>query len=238
MGFRFRRSIRILPRIRINIGKRGVSTSIGVRGVHVTLGHGQVRETVRLPGSGLSYTHVEGTHRDAPSEPAADIAKGKAWRGWLWIVLLVAIVAAFLLASCSQSSVPPTKIAAPIVRNMRSETYDFQEKCGRDARDWYKDFFEDDHSAPDVTSNFTNHYNTAKNRCFALVSIDIITRDKKTGKINQSRSSIPTDVLENREIGNYFQSVDTGHFLVCILDDKTCASTGEWDALVKPYMGQ
>ena len=60
MGWRFRRSIRLFPGIRLNIGKRGVSTSIGVRGAHVTLGHGKVRETVGIPGSGLSYTHVEG----------------------------------------------------------------------------------------------------------------------------------------------------------------------------------
>ena len=40
--FRFRRSIKILPGIRLNVGKRGVSTSIGVRGAHITVGHGQV----------------------------------------------------------------------------------------------------------------------------------------------------------------------------------------------------
>ena len=38
MGFRFRRTIKILPVIRLNVGKRGVSTSIGVRGAHVTVG--------------------------------------------------------------------------------------------------------------------------------------------------------------------------------------------------------
>jgi hypothetical protein len=58
MGFRFRRSIRILPGIRLNIGKRGVSTSIGVRGAHVTFGRTGTRTTVGLPGSGLSYTQV------------------------------------------------------------------------------------------------------------------------------------------------------------------------------------
>lgn len=68
MPLRFRRSIRILPGIRLNIGNRGVSTSIGVRGAHVTLGHGQVRETVGLPGTGLSYTEVHRTHQDAPGE--------------------------------------------------------------------------------------------------------------------------------------------------------------------------
>ena len=38
MGFRFHRSIRLLPGIRLNFGKRGISASIGVRGAHVTYG--------------------------------------------------------------------------------------------------------------------------------------------------------------------------------------------------------
>jgi hypothetical protein len=104
MGFRFRRSIKILPGIRLNIGKRGVSTSIGVRGAHVTLGHGQVRETVGLPGTGLSYTHVDGTHQTAANalgeaqRPAVPVLpKGNAVRGWLWIAALVAIATALVL---------------------------------------------------------------------------------------------------------------------------------------------
>jgi hypothetical protein len=99
MGFRFRRSIRILPGIRLNIGKRGVSTSIGVRGAHVTFGRTGTRTTVGLPGSGLSYTHLEKPHQtaaEAPGEaqpPAIPdvLPKGRAWRGLLWVLLLVAI---------------------------------------------------------------------------------------------------------------------------------------------------
>jgi hypothetical protein len=57
MGFRFRRSIRILPGVRLNIGKRGVSTSIGGRGHWLTFG-GKRKPTVSLgvPGTGLRYT--------------------------------------------------------------------------------------------------------------------------------------------------------------------------------------
>jgi hypothetical protein len=59
MGFRFRRSIKILPGIRLNLGKRGISTSIGVCGAHVTFGKTGTRTTVGLPGSGISYTHLD-----------------------------------------------------------------------------------------------------------------------------------------------------------------------------------
>lgn len=103
MPLRFRRSIRVLPFLRLNIGKRGLSTSIGVRGAHITLGHGQVRETVGLPGSGISYTHVDKTHGEAPGaaqpQPVTEpLPKGSALRGWLIILLLVAIAAVFVRA--------------------------------------------------------------------------------------------------------------------------------------------
>ncbi|HWS69800.1 MAG TPA: DUF4236 domain-containing protein [Steroidobacteraceae bacterium] len=100
MGFCFRRSSRVLPGIRLHFGKRGVSTSIGFRGAHVTVDHGQVRETVDLPGTGLSYTHVEGTRKTAvkpagqvqPAMDAEPLPRGRAWRGWLWAGLAIAIV--------------------------------------------------------------------------------------------------------------------------------------------------
>lgn len=56
MGFRFRRTLKIAPGIRLNLGKKGISTSIGPRGAKITLGKDGVRTTVGLPGSGLSYT--------------------------------------------------------------------------------------------------------------------------------------------------------------------------------------
>ncbi|WP_127067965.1 MULTISPECIES: DUF4236 domain-containing protein [unclassified Veillonella] len=59
MGFRFRRTLKIAPGIRLNFGKSGVSASIGPRGAKMTVGKDGVRTTVGLPGSGMSYTHYE-----------------------------------------------------------------------------------------------------------------------------------------------------------------------------------
>jgi hypothetical protein len=96
LGFRFRRSIKILPGVRLNVGKRGISTSIGVRGAHVTLGKSGTRTTVSMPGTGLSYTHLEKPHHEdsvgSPAQEVPELSDGKAWRGWLWIVLIVVIV--------------------------------------------------------------------------------------------------------------------------------------------------
>jgi Protein of unknown function (DUF4236) len=98
MGFRFHRSIKILPGIRLNFGKRGISTSIGVRGAHVTFGKAGTRTTVGLPGSGLSFTHLDKQRRErlVVLDPSlnSSVPPGKAWRGWLWIALIVFAIAA------------------------------------------------------------------------------------------------------------------------------------------------
>lgn len=57
MGFRFRKSIKILPGIRINFGKKSASISIGPQGAKMTVGTKGTRLTAGLPGTGLSYTH-------------------------------------------------------------------------------------------------------------------------------------------------------------------------------------
>src|SRR5205809_796148 len=56
MGLRIFRRVKIAPGITLNVSKSGLSTSIGPRGAKVTLGHGRVRRTVGLPGTGVFYT--------------------------------------------------------------------------------------------------------------------------------------------------------------------------------------
>lgn len=56
MSLRFRQTFTLFPGVRLNIGKRGISASIGVPGATVNIGQKGIRATVGLPGSGLSYT--------------------------------------------------------------------------------------------------------------------------------------------------------------------------------------
>ena len=56
MGFfRFRRSIGF-GLFRLNLNKKSISLTAGVRGAHVTLNTGGIRTTLGIPGTGLSYT--------------------------------------------------------------------------------------------------------------------------------------------------------------------------------------
>lgn len=64
MGFfRFRRSIKLFPGVRWNIGKKSSSFSFGGRGFHYTIGPRGGRTTVGIPGTGLSYTETSGSSR-------------------------------------------------------------------------------------------------------------------------------------------------------------------------------
>ena len=64
MGFRFRKSIKIAPGVRINLTKKGVSSlSVGKRGATVNVGKKGMRGTVGIPGSGLSYSSYKSHNR-------------------------------------------------------------------------------------------------------------------------------------------------------------------------------
>lgn len=56
MGFRFRRSVRILPGVRLNLSGGGASVSLGPRGFHYTVGSKGARVTAGIPGTGLSWS--------------------------------------------------------------------------------------------------------------------------------------------------------------------------------------
>jgi hypothetical protein len=76
--FRFRRSLKILPGIRWNIGSKSTSVSLGGRGFHYTIGPSGTRTTVGLPGTGLSYTSVDHRRR-SEGLSHAEIAQAEDW---------------------------------------------------------------------------------------------------------------------------------------------------------------
>lgn len=86
MGIRFQKRIKVLPGVTINASKSGLSTSLGPRGARVTLGHGQTRTTVGMPGTGLSHTTIES------NQGSEDPARGPSARAALWGIVLTMVV--------------------------------------------------------------------------------------------------------------------------------------------------
>ena len=70
---RFRKSVKIMPGVRVNLSKSGVSTSIGGRGATVNVGKSGVRSTLSVPGTGLSWSSKSGWAESQRSRPADEI---------------------------------------------------------------------------------------------------------------------------------------------------------------------
>lgn len=68
MGFRFRKSIKIMPGVRVNVSKSGFSTSVGGRGATMNVSKRGVRTTVGIPGSGLSYSTLHAKPKSIPQK--------------------------------------------------------------------------------------------------------------------------------------------------------------------------
>lgn len=67
MGFNFRKSFKIAPGLRLNVGKKGISSvSIGGKGARVNLSKKGTRTTVGIPGTGLSYSNFISHKKKAP----------------------------------------------------------------------------------------------------------------------------------------------------------------------------
>lgn len=55
MALRFRKSIKILPGVRVNVGLKGASLNVGPRGASVSIGKQGVYTNTSIPGTGISF---------------------------------------------------------------------------------------------------------------------------------------------------------------------------------------
>lgn len=82
MGFRFRKSINLGKGVRVNLGKRGASLSVGGRGLTYNIGRKGGRASIGIPGTGISYQTSR--HRTPV--------------GWIVVAIAVLIIAAMIFS--------------------------------------------------------------------------------------------------------------------------------------------
>lgn len=91
--FRFRRSVRLAPGVRLNLNKRSVGVSVGTRGARYSLNSdGRRTSSVGIPGTGLSYRSQSGPRRSHGAPSQAGLPE------WLWAVLAVSVVVVVVAA--------------------------------------------------------------------------------------------------------------------------------------------
>lgn len=95
MGFRMRKSFKIMPGLRLNVSKSGVSATVGKAGACVNLSSRGARATVGVPGTGISYSTKLGgkkgqtqTLADMPPDTGPKPKKPVSWLGriGLWFL--------------------------------------------------------------------------------------------------------------------------------------------------------
>ena len=80
MGLNFRKSITVLPGVKVNLSKSGVGLSVGIPGIRGSINtSGRITGSVGLPGTGLSYrksTNVKKVVEKLTGEEAEKKTKG------------------------------------------------------------------------------------------------------------------------------------------------------------------
>ena len=76
MGLRFRKSISLLPGVRLNLSKSGVGVSAGVPGLRGSINtSGRVTGTVGIPGTGVSYVKTKTIGKKSKDSKSKDSKK-------------------------------------------------------------------------------------------------------------------------------------------------------------------
>jgi hypothetical protein len=99
MGFRFRRSIKVIPGIRINLGKSGFSSvSVGGHGITKNFSKKGTKTTFGLPGTGLSYS-TDSPRKGGANQPLQAPTTGPSTGRspvWARAAFIAAVIIAFI----------------------------------------------------------------------------------------------------------------------------------------------
>jgi hypothetical protein len=96
MTWRFRRTLKIAPGVRLNIGKRSVSTRFGPRGAGLTIGTKGTTVSAGIPGTGL---HASQRLRNEPRSASGTSASQGDGRSSVWGWLAAEVIAVIALAA-------------------------------------------------------------------------------------------------------------------------------------------
>lgn len=104
MGLRFRKSIKILPGVKLNLGKKSAGVSVGTTGARYSVNSsGRKTSTVGIPGTGLSYSNSSGGGKKSDKSSKSVLP----WRLILTVGILIFILIGGI-AACTDSDDEPT----------------------------------------------------------------------------------------------------------------------------------
>lgn len=116
MGFKFRKSIKIAPGVKLNINKNSVGISAGTRGARFSVNSkGRATTTVGIPGSGISYsstTNLGGSNRQSSqrsnNEPSPTQGPNKPVSKKTNMLITIIIIALIFFRTVFRFTIIPT----------------------------------------------------------------------------------------------------------------------------------
>lgn len=92
MAIRFRKTLRLAPGLKLNLGKKSASVRIGGKNVGYTVGTKGRTVSASIPGTGLGVVQRKGTGRDLDWFAVlrmllvgAAVLAGLAWLAWMFV---------------------------------------------------------------------------------------------------------------------------------------------------------
>lgn len=119
MSMRFRKSLKILPGVKVNLGKKSVGLSLGNKygGVTVNSGSG-VHTRTSLPGTGISFIDKIGGRGGAAAKEADTMkAKKPIYKRW-WVIALAALLVIGAVQSLGNRNTEPMAARRPLRRQL------------------------------------------------------------------------------------------------------------------------
>lgn len=114
--------------------------------------------------------------------------------------------------------------------------YDLSEKCGKTAREWFKQEWGDGFATKDgnrMMAHYSNHYNRKLNVCLVLLHSG--TLNGGANSVN-SATSMLFDVNEQKDYGECMTIGNQDCTATCFVTTKRCDSYAEWQKLIEPFM--
>lgn len=123
MGFRFRRSIKIAPGLRVNFNRKSTSVRIGPRGLGYTINsNGQKRVSAGIPGTGISYSEVVSPKRQRQTYEAVPLVEAEPQSTSKGPVVLLIIAVLLGVGWCSNRNATAPSSSASNVRAVQQKT--------------------------------------------------------------------------------------------------------------------
>src|SRR5262249_11283923 len=145
------------------------------------------------------------------------------------------------LAGCQKPVADPSPPPPPNSEQVAKARYELDEKCGADARAWFKANYseppdpikvEGGREIASLPSTYQNHYSHTFNGCFAV--LDTIT-SFPAPHAQVVRTDALWDVNENRRVGVLVQK-DMQTVTACDVEGTKCATKDEFEGMARHYM--